>query len=90
MPEGGPPATTLIKNCSHSKTSLARLPERGEDRTGAREARGRPLSSPEAPMLLELIDDLVDPSLGADLVLVPAGRAGDADGADHVVADLDR
>lgn len=41
-------------------------------------------------MLLELIGDLVNPSLGADLVLVPAGRAGDADGADHVVADLDR
>src|SRR6185312_8036431 len=34
--------------------------------------------------------DLGQPGAGAGLVLVPAGRAADADGADRLVADLDR
>ena len=38
--------------------------------------------------LLELIGDLVDAGLRADVVL--AGRARDADRADHLIADLDR
>src|SRR5579872_2992385 len=40
--------------------------------------------------LFQLVGDLVEAGLGADLVLVAAGRAGDADPADHLIADLDR
>jgi len=43
---------------------------------------------PEPPV--QLIGDLVDPGLGARLVLVAAGRTGNADRADDVVADFDR
>src|SRR6516165_11974369 len=39
---------------------------------------------------LELIGDLVEAGLGARLVLLAAGRAGYADRADDLVADLDR
>jgi hypothetical protein len=40
--------------------------------------------------LFQLIRHLVEAGLGAGFILVPAGSAGDADGADHRVADLDR
>src|SRR5437868_8137337 len=41
-------------------------------------------------MLFQLVGDLVEPGLGAGLVLVAAGRARYADRADNVIADLDR
>src|SRR5437762_3300527 len=41
-------------------------------------------------MLFQLVGDLVEPGLGAGLVLVAAGRARHADRADDVIADLDR
>src|SRR5262245_9080464 len=39
---------------------------------------------------LELIGNLVEPGLGACLVLLAARRAGDTNRADHLIADLDR
>ncbi len=39
---------------------------------------------------LEIGRDLVDARLGAGFVLVAARRAGDPDGADDVITDLDR
>src|SRR6266550_4515005 len=39
---------------------------------------------------LELVGDLVEAGLRADLVLLSAGRAGDADRADDFLADPDR
>ena len=55
--------------------------------TAALRRRHRPA---RGKRLLQLIRDLVDAGLGAGFVLVAAGRAGDANRADHVVADLDR
>src|SRR5580700_4287303 len=48
-------------------------------------------SRPRPPKRIsfQLVGDLVDPGLGADLVLVAAGRPGNADRADDFVADLD-
>src|SRR5262245_36138713 len=44
-----------------------------------------------AGLLLELVFHLGNASLGAGFfLLLPARRAAQADGADHVVADLDR
>src|SRR5258708_25844853 len=40
--------------------------------------------------LFQRIRDLVDAGLGADLILLAAGRSGDADRPDHIVANLDR
>jgi hypothetical protein len=40
--------------------------------------------------LLELVLDLLDPGRGTALVTAVAGRAGNADSADGLVADLDR
>src|SRR5690349_1946233 len=55
-------------------------------------AGGSHRSSPSANglHLFQLIGDLVEPGLGAGLVLVAAGRARYADRADNVIADLDR
>src|SRR5258708_38063407 len=41
-------------------------------------------------LLFQRIRCLVDAGLGADLILLPAGRSRDADRADHIVAGLDR
>src|SRR5580704_3059675 len=55
---------------------------------GRREAR--PCRSADSADLTQAILDLVDAGLGAGLVLVEAGRAGVADGADEIVAGPDR
>src|SRR5712675_2479369 len=44
----------------------------------------------EWSVLFELVGDLVEPGLGAGLILVAAGRTRHADRADDVLADLDR
>src|SRR5258708_20938078 len=41
-------------------------------------------------LLFQCIRRLVDAGLGADLILLAAGRSRDADRADHIVAGLDR
>src|SRR4051812_49449556 len=45
---------------------------------------------PDGSQLFELVGALVEPGLGASLVLVAAGRARYADRADDVLPDLDR
>src|SRR5205807_1841584 len=52
--------------------------------------RASPRASQPPARSLELVGDLVDAGLRADLVLLAAGRAGDADRADDLLADLDR
>src|SRR5882762_7951533 len=44
----------------------------------------------EWSVLFELVGDLVEPGLGAGLILVAAGRTRHADRAADVLADLDR
>src|SRR5258706_2877887 len=49
-----------------------------------------PLKAKAARLLFQLRSHLVDAGLGAGFVLVAARRAGNADGADGVIADHDR
>src|SRR5262245_7913368 len=54
------------------------------------EAAHDTVSGAAAARSLELIGDLLDAGLDAGFVLVAAGSAGDADRADHLLADHDR
>src|SRR5438552_13057749 len=58
--------------------------------TSTTSSSSRASTAPDWQWLLKLIGDLVEPGLGAGLVLVAARGAGDADRADHLLPDLDR
>src|SRR5262245_21531374 len=73
----------LALGAATSTTSVLSIARGGRVRTHANR-------SLRAISLFELIGDHVDASLGAGLVFVAARRAGSADGADRVLAGLDR
>src|SRR4051812_37885769 len=63
---------------------------RGAMGRGSRARQPQFFNPTRNPALVHFVLDLVEAGLHAGFVLLAARRAGDADRADHLIADLDR